>query len=100
MQNCAIGHKCPANNPADTRRDGCGCLQSVDASKHVCYCQQTQISAVQPGVSLEFKRSFKENAPVGYRPTEALDWRLRTKTGLLLINDLVVTRASRTARSQ
>ena len=80
--------------PAVTHVNGSGRLQSVTESQNARYYHLIEAFRDLTGVPLVLNTSFNENEPVVNTPAEALDCFLRTKMDLLVMGDLMISRAA------
>ena len=80
--------------PAVTHVDGTGRLQTVTPQSNPRYYRLIEAFASLSGVPMVLNTSFNENEPVVCRPEEALDCFLRTRMDVLVLHNVVVTRAT------
>lgn len=80
--------------PAVTHVDGSGRLQTVNKSANPRY--HALISAFNDltGVPIVLNTSFNENEPIVCKPEEALDCFLRTNMDILVLNNVMIRRAT------
>jgi len=75
------------------RLHGSGRLQTVHRETNPLFHLLISTFYFQTGVPLVLNTSFNENEPVVCRPDEALDCFLRTRMDLLVMGEIIVTRA-------
>jgi carbamoyltransferase len=80
--------------PAVTHVDGSGRLQTVRHDSNPRYYRLIECFQAITGVPMVLNTSFNENEPVVCTPAEALDCFLRTGMDLLVLGDIVVSRAA------
>ena len=80
--------------PAVTHVDGTGRLQTVDQNIEPKYYGLIENFRKKTGVPILLNTSFNENEPIVNTPEEALACYLRTKMDMLVMGDIVVSRAS------
>lgn len=80
--------------PAVTHVDGSGRLQTVYWHTNPRYYRLIECFESLTGVPIVLNTSFNENEPVVCRPEEALDCFLRTKMGVLVLEDFFIQRSS------
>jgi carbamoyltransferase len=80
--------------PAVTHVDGTGRLQTVDAEENPRYHALVAAFRDLTGVPMVLNTSFNENEPIVCTPEEALDCFLRTNMDVLVLNEVVVERAT------
>lgn len=83
--------------PAVTHVDGSGRLQTVYRQTNPRYWALIEAFRELTGVPMVLNTSFNENEPVVCTPDEALDCFLRTKMDVLVIGNVMVTRAQAAA---
>jgi carbamoyltransferase len=79
--------------PAVTHVDGSGRLQTVDKDISPRYYQLIQTFRKKTGVPVLLNTSFNENEPIVNSPADALNCYLRTEMDMLVIENIVVSRA-------
>jgi carbamoyltransferase len=79
--------------PAVTHVDGTGRLQTVDKDISPRYYQLIQTFRKKTGVPVLLNTSFNENEPIVNSPADALNCYLRTEMDMLVIENIVVSRA-------
>lgn len=79
--------------PAVVHVDGTGRLQTVAEKDNPRYYALIRHFGERTGVPILLNTSFNENEPIVNGPEHALDCYLRTKMDLLVLGNLVVTRA-------
>jgi len=80
--------------PAVTHVDGSARLQTVSRRANPLYHQLIEAFRDHTGVPMVLNTSFNENEPVVCRPQEALDCFLRTRMDMLVIGDVMISRAT------
>ena len=79
--------------PAVTHVDGTGRLQTVDKDISPRYYTLIESFRKKTGVPILLNTSFNENEPIVNTPEEALDCYLRTNMDMLVMENIVVSRA-------
>jgi len=79
--------------PAVTHADGSGRLQSVDAEVSPRYHALISAFFKETGVPILLNTSFNENEPIVNHPKEAIDCYLRTSMDMLVMENIVLSRA-------
>ena len=80
--------------PAVTHVDGSGRLQTVCRDANPRFYQLIESFRDITGVPMVLNTSFNENEPVVCTPEEALDCFLRTEMDILVLGDIMVSRAN------
>jgi carbamoyltransferase len=80
--------------PAVTHVDGSGRLQTVSVQANPLYHRLIVEFAKLTGVPMVLNTSFNENEPVVCTPQDALDCFLRTSMDILVLGNIVVSRAA------
>jgi len=83
-----------ASVPAVTHVDGSGRLQTVHHHSNPRYYRLIDAFRKVTGVPMLLNTSFNENEPVVCKPEEALACFLRTKMDVLVLGNVVISRAS------
>lgn len=79
--------------PAVTHVDGSGRLQTVSRAANPLYHRLIESFCALTNVPMVLNTSFNENEPVVCAPEEALECFMRTKMDVLIIENMVVSRA-------
>lgn len=80
--------------PAVTHIDGSGRLQTVCRDANPRFYQLIESFRDITGVPMVLNTSFNENEPVVCTPEQALDCFLRTEMDILVLGDMMVSRAN------
>lgn len=83
-----------AEIPAVTHVDGTGRLQTVDGTTNGVYYRLIREFAALTGVPVVLNTSFNENEPIVETPAQALDCFLRTRMDAIVLNNVIIRRAS------
>ena len=79
--------------PAVTHVDGSGRLQTVSREQNPRYHRLIEAFRAATSVPIVLNTSFNESEPVVCMPDEALDCFVRTRMDLLVLGEIIVTRA-------
>jgi carbamoyltransferase len=79
--------------PAVTHVDGSGRLQTVSVHANPLYHRLIAEFQQLTGIPMVLNTSFNENEPVVCTPQEALDCFLRTRMDMLVLGNIVISRA-------
>jgi carbamoyltransferase len=79
--------------PAVTHVDGTGRLQTVDKELSPRYYQLIETFRQKTGVPVLLNTSFNENEPIVNSPADALNCYLRTEMDMLVMENIIVSRA-------
>jgi carbamoyltransferase len=80
--------------PAITHVDGSGRLQTVARASNERYWRLIRALQQRTGVPVVLNTSFNENEPIVARPDEALDCFLRTSMDVLVLDQMLLTKAT------
>jgi carbamoyltransferase len=80
--------------PAVSHVDGSGRLQTVSRDGNPLYYRLIETFHGLTGVPMLLNTSFNENEPVVCEPQQALDCFLRTRMDMLVLGNMIVTRAA------
>ena len=86
--------------PAVTHVDGSGRLQTVSRETNPLYWQLITAFYERTGIPMVLNTSFNENEPVVCKPEEALDCFLRTQMDVLVLGNVMISRAKTSIRFQ
>jgi carbamoyltransferase len=81
--------------PAVTHVDGSGRLQTVDKDISPRYYGLIEAFRKKTGIPILLNTSFNENEPIVNTPAEALDCFLRTNMDMLVLENVLISRAGR-----
>ena len=84
--------KKPSVIPAVTHVDASGRLQTASSLTNSRYHRLIESFRALTDIPMVLKTSFNENEPVVCKPQEALDCFLRTKMGLLIMENAIAGR--------